>query len=375
MTTQSSAAGERLAYDPERLIKPAVRSMGAYQRQAPPATKPHRTVRLDWNESPHGPSPKARAALADFDHFHRYPEIDQANLRQALGEYIGAPADQIVVGAGLDDVLNTLGMLILEPGDRVIISEPTFGVYRPLFSSHGAEVLDVPLAPGWQLDVDAILEAAHGRTKLIIVCNPNNPTGNPFDPADVERICAEAHCVVAIDEAYAEFAGVNHVPLMEKYPNVAVMRTMSKFAGLAGMRVGYGVFPATLVDYAMQVMPAFCNVGTASGAAALASLQDLPYLEGIVSTIIADREALAARLREIPGVEPMPSATNFMLVKLPVEDAGPVAKELSDRGVFIRHFGAPHMHLQPYLRVSIGTTEENGIFADELENILEGRSA
>ena len=363
------------AFDPESMIKPAVRSMGIYVRETTPDRLPDRQIRLDWNESPHGPAPKARAALQEFEQYHRYPEFDAGSLRKALAEYLGCPPEWVIAGAGLDDVLNTMAMLLLEPGDRVIISEPTFGVYRPLFSAHGAEVLDVPLSRDWQLDVDAILGAVTDRTKMIVVCNPNNPTGNLFDPADVERICAEAPCVVVIDEAYAEFAGINHVPLMTKYPNVAVMRTMSKFAGLAGMRVGYGAFPAALVDYAMQVMPAFCNVGTASSAVAKASLDDLDYLTEIINRIIADREALAARLREIPGVEPMPSATNFMLIKLPVVDAGPVAKELANRGVFIRHFGRPDLHLKEYLRVSIGTTEENGIFANELEDILKGTGA
>ena len=366
----SSSASDNLTFQPERMVKPAVRSMGAYQRQAPPEQPPARNIRLDWNESAHGPSPKARAVLANFDKFHRYPEFDAAELRRSLAAYVGADPDLIIAGAGLDDVLNTLAMLLLEPGDNVLISEPTFGVYRPLYSGHGASVIDVPLTRDWQLDVDALLAAVDERTKLIMVCNPNNPTGNVFDPAAVERICAEAPCVVCIDEAYAEFAGLNHFPLMKKYANVAVMRTMSKFAGLAGMRVGYGAFPEALIDYAMQVMPGFCNVSTAATEVALASLQDLPYLQEITALIIRDREALADELRSIPGVEPMPSSTNFMLVKLPLENAGPVCAELARRGVFVRHFGRPDLHLQEYLRVSIGTREENTIFATELAAIL-----
>ena len=371
----SSTDSRQLQYDPERMVKPAVRSMGAYQRQPAPDTIPPRTLRLDWNESPHGPSPKARAVLSDFDVFHRYPEFDAATLRSALADYIGAEPDQMVIGAGLDDVLNTLAMLLIEPGDNVIISEPTFGVYRALFSGHGADVVNVPLSPTWQIDASAVLDAIDERTKFIVICNPNNPTGNVFDPKDVERICAEAPCVVCIDEAYAEFAGLNHLPLMRRYPNVAVMRTMSKFAGLAGMRVGYGAFPTSIVDYAMQVMPGFGNVSTAATAVVLASLDDLPYLQSITAKIIHDREALAVQLRQIPGVEPMPSSTNFMLVKLPLADAGPVNAELARRGVFVRHFGRPDLHLQEYLRVSIGTQEENSIFAEELAAILQGMGA
>ncbi|MCC6312511.1 MAG: histidinol-phosphate transaminase [Thermomicrobiales bacterium] len=343
--------------------------MPAYRREEPPATPPSRTIRLDWNESGYGPSPKALAALRDLRDLHRYPEIDAHTLRHALGVYIGAPGDQVIAGAGLDDVLNTLAMLLLEPGDRVVISEPTFGVYRPLFSSHGAEVCDAPLIADWNLDIDAVLDAAE-CAKLIVVCNPNNPTGNLFDPDAVERICAEANCVVAIDEAYAEFAGVNHLPLMDRYPNVAVLRTMSKFAGLAGMRVGYGVFPPALMEYLLRVMPAFCNVSAAATATVLASLEDLDYLNDIVARIISDREALIARLRAIPGVTPMNSATNFVLVRLPLADAGPVVRELATRGVFVRSFGRPD--LRPYLRVSVGSPEENAIFVDELQSILEG---
>ncbi|CAA9561365.1 MAG: hypothetical protein AVDCRST_MAG59-2638 [uncultured Thermomicrobiales bacterium] len=357
-------------YDAERMIKPAVRSMPAYQREEAPAPRPTREIRLDWNESAYGPSPKARAAIAAFDGFHRYPPIDAAPLREALGHYIGAPAETVICGAGLDDVLNTLAMTLLEPGDRVLISEPTFGVYRPLFSGHGAEVVDVPLAPGWALDPEALLSAADDRTKLIVVCNPNNPTGTLFDPAAVERVCAEAPCIVAIDEAYAEFAGVAHLPLMDRYPNVMILRTMSKFAGLAGMRIGYGVFPESLVGYALRVMPAFANVGAAAAAAAIASLDDLPYLDGVIARIVTDREELASRLREIPGVEPVESATNFLLVRLPVDNAGPIVAELGRRGVFVRHFGRPDLGLRPYLRVSVGTPEENAIFAAELEAIL-----
>ena len=366
----SSVAESRPTFDVESLIRPAVRAIPPYAREAEPESPPPRIVRLDWNESPYGPSPKARAALAAFDGVHRYPELDARSLREALGRYVGAPADQVVAGAGLDDVLSTLALLLIEPGDAVVISEPTFSVYRSLFAVHGAWVVDVPLAPGFALDAEGILAAIDERTKLVIVCNPNNPTGNLFDPAAVERVVAGAPCLVAIDEAYAEFAGVAHLPLMARYPNVAVLRTMSKFAGLAGMRVGFGVFPAALMPHLLRVMPTFCNVGAASAAAAIASLEDLPYLEGVVARIVADRDALAAELARIPGVEPFPSATNFLLVRLPMADAGPVVAALAKRGVFVRHFGRPELAIADCLRVSVGTPEENAVFLQELADIL-----
>ena len=198
--------------DLEALVRPAARATGTYHRTTAPAVTPPRSVRLDWNESPYGPSPRARAALARFPDVHRYPDIEARELRDALGRYVRVPGERVIVGAGLDDVMATMALLLIEPGDRVVISEPTFGLYRPLFETRGAEIVDVPLGPGFALDADGVVAAvAETAAKLVIVCTPNNPTGNLFDPAAVERVVAGAPCLVAIDEAYTEFAGSTHV--------------------------------------------------------------------------------------------------------------------------------------------------------------------
>lgn len=366
----SQVVGERVAVDLEGLVRPAARAVGQYQRQEPPVIPPARHVRLDWNESPYGPSPRAREAMVHFDQAHRYPDIDASELRGALGRYLGMPTDQIVAGAGLDDVFNTMAMLLIEPGDEVIISEPTFGLYRSLFTLHGARVTDVPLQAGFRLDAERIVAAVGARTKLVIVCDPNNPTGTLFEPSAIEHIVAEARCLVAIDEAYAEFAGVSHAPLMARNENVAVLRTMSKFAGLAGLRVGYGAFPATLMPHLRRVMPAFCNISAISAAAAVASLDDISHLGEIVSRIVADRDSLSLALRSLPGVEPLSSVTNFLLVRLPMADGGPVVAELAGRGVFVRHFPQPDLGIADCLRVTVGTPEENQVFVAELADIL-----
>ncbi|MCC7021395.1 MAG: histidinol-phosphate transaminase [Thermomicrobiales bacterium] len=366
----SQTVAPALTFDPARLVRPAIHDLPVYTREAPPETRPDREVRLSWNESPYPPSPKAIAALAAVAAHNRYPEFDAWSLREALGRYVGAPAEQIVAGAGLDNVLETLMALLLEPGDKVIVSEPTFSVYELLIQAHGGETVNVPLRPDFSLDAQAILDAIDERTKLVIICNPNNPTGNLLDPEAIERVVFEAPCVVAIDEAYAEFAGNSYLDLMKRAPNLAILRTMSKFAGLAGMRVGYGVFPEQLMPYLSRIMPGFCNVSAAATAAAIASLADVEYNRAIVARIVADRDALAAQLRQIPGVTPLPSATNFLLVRLPVTNAAPVVQELARRGVYVRHFGNPDHHIADCLRVSIGTPEENAIFADELEAVL-----
>jgi histidinol-phosphate aminotransferase len=244
-------------------------------------------------------------------------------------------------------------------------------VYEVLIKAHGGEVVNVPLRDDFSLDAAGILDAVDERTKLVLICNPNNPTGNLFDRSDVEQVVMEAPCLVAIDEAYAEFAGASYRPMMDRAPNLAILRTMSKFAGLAGMRVGYGIFPESLMPYLTRIMPGFCNVSAAATAAAIAALSDEEYNRDVVARIVADRDALADRLRANPGVEPLPSATNFLLVRLPVDDAGSVVRELAERGINVRHFRNPAFGIADCLRVSIGRPDENFIFADELEQILQ----
>jgi histidinol-phosphate aminotransferase len=361
-------------FDPERLVRPSLRNIPEYIPAEVPPGRTGRIVKLDMNESPYGPSPKAQEALATFTETHRYPDFQQVELRQALARYTGAPADNIICGAGLDDVLNTLMHAVLEPGDEVVISEPTFGVYRVLVSLYDGKIVDVPLRRAdFSLDAAGVLETIEDCSKIIIICTPNNPTGNLLDPAAVERVVAGSHCLVVIDEAYAEFAGRSHLELMERYPNVAICRTMSKFAGLAGMRLGYGIFPSSLMPYLAPVVPAFHNVSMATRVAAIASLSDTEYLQGIIGRIVRSRDELASRLAEIDGVVPLPSATNFLLVRLPVDDAGPVVQELANRGVFVRHFSRPDLEILDCLRVTVGTPEENDIFYNELTAVLASR--
>lgn len=358
-------------FDPSSIVRDPVRSTKAYTPAPRGEETVRESIRLDMNESPYGPSPKAQAAIASFVTSNRYPDFDQWALREAIASYTGVTAGQIFCGAGCDDVLNLLAQAVLEPGNEIIISEPTFGVYRMQANLQGATTVNVPLVEGFQLDPEAILAAVTGRTKYIVICTPNNPTGNDLDPAAVERIVQGAPCLVVIDEAYSEFAGTSYLDYVDSYPNVVVFRTMSKFAGLAGMRVGYGVFSRAMAPHMENIIQPCHNVSMVSGEAAIASLQDLDYLMGVVERIVASRNELAANLREIPGVEPYPSSTNFLLVRLPVDDAGPVASELADRGILVRHFGNPALGLSDCLRVTIGTPAENEQFLRELTDILD----
>jgi len=359
------------AFSFDRIVRPAVARIPSYHGADGAGKEVTRWVRLDMNESPFPPSEHVRRALAEFAGCNRYPDFAATEARAALAAYTGHDISQIVCGAGLDDVLNTLFQMTIDPGDEVIITDPTFGVYRALVAVYDGKIVNVPLkGDAFALDVDGVLAAVTPRTKVIVLCTPNNPTGNVLDYAGVERIAREAPCLVAIDEAYMEFAGVTHQHLVNELENTVVLRTMSKFAGMAGMRVGYGLFPKGMMAAMDKVTPAFHNVSVASAVAVKAALEDRATLQANLEAIIAERNRVSAELAAIPGMTVFPSATNFVLFRLPVPVAKPVAAELANRGVLIRNFPNPAGGLVDCLRVSIGSREDDDIFLKELRDIL-----
>jgi histidinol-phosphate aminotransferase len=364
-----------MTFEPEQMVRAHIEPVTSYTPGNSPAMDAT-AIRLDWNESPFGLSPKAQAVYDKFRTGNRYPDFNQTRLIQALASYVGTSPDRIIAGAGLDDVFTTTAITLIDPGDEVIISDPTFGVYRSLFGLHGATIVDVPLgpAPDFALDADGIIAAVTERTRLVIICNPNNPTGTLFDMATIESIVASVPCVVAIDEAYAEFSGTTHLELADRYPNVILFRTMSKFAGLAGYRVGYGIFPQALLPWIQRAAPAFYNLSAISTEVAIASLADLDHLRNNVSLLISERGRLRRDLNAIPGVEAFESAANFLLVRLPVDDAGEVHRALTQNNVFVRHFPDPRYGLQRYLRVTIGTPDQNDAFLHHLRAVLANES-
>jgi histidinol-phosphate aminotransferase len=359
-----------VSIDFSSLVRPHITPAESYAPGVSPENDPT-VARLDWNESPFPMTTSARQVLAGYTTANRYPEYSHIRLREALAAYMGVPASRIMAGAGLDDVFNTLAMTIITPGDEVIISEPTFGVYRHLFGLHGARIVDVPLnrENGYELDTDAILNAVGPRTKLVIICNPNNPTGNLFDPAAVERIAREAGTIVAIDEAYAEFSGTSHLDLANRYGNVVLFRTLSKFAGLAGFRVGYGVFPENLMPWLRQAAPPFLNISALGAEVGIASLADLDELERNRDWLLGERDRVQNALNAMPGVTTNPTATNFILFELPVP-AAEIAAQLAAKNVFVRQYKDPSLGLLNHLRASIGSERENNQFIDTLGPVL-----
>ena len=343
----------------EKLIRSDIRAIKAYipieptdilsQRIDIPAEK---VIKLDGNENLYGCSPKVKEALAKHD-YHLYPDPEQRELRKALGKYTGIDSKHIIAGSGSDELIDLILRLFIEPDDKVINCPPTFGMY--LFSTDvcGGKTVRIPRKQDFSVDVEAIKKAIDKRTKVIFIASPNNPSGDITAEPDILELL-KANIVVVIDEAYHEFSRMTVAPLVPNYPNLIVLRTFSKWAGLAGLRVGYGIFPANLVGHLMKIKQPY-NVNVAAQIAALESLRDLPYLQSTIKAIISERERLLTMLAELGWLKVYPSQANFVLCSVLRGNAKIIHQELQRRGIFIRYFDTPE--LQDCLRISIGKPE------------------
>ena len=314
-----------------------------------------RIVKLDANENMYGPSPKVLAALGDSTAWHVYPDISQQALNRALASYAGVRPEQIVATAGCDELILMLAQLLMLPGTEMIDCLPTFGVYALAVRIQGGAVVVVPRLreSDYALDVPAILRAITGRTRLIFVCNPNNPTGGLTPEHDIAALL-DTGVFVAVDETYHEFAGVTMLPLLARYDNLVIMRSMSKWAGLAGLRVGYGIFAPEVARQVQKLRMPF-NVNLAGYAAALASVEDKEYLLANVARIVSERARLYARLQDIPFLQRYPSHGNFVLCAVNGVSARVLRDEVEREGVLLRVYQGPY--LPNSIRFSIGKPE------------------
>ena len=317
---------------------------------------PEAIVKLDANENPYGPSPRAIQAVAGYPYYAIYPDPDQTLLRRALSAYIGQPVERILCGNGSDEIIDLLMRLFVEPGDVVVESPPTFGMYAFNTGVVGGKSIGVPRDAAFRVDVEAVAEAVYAhRAKLIFLPSPNNPDGSLLPRHAIQQLL-ELPAVVVIDEAYAEFSGETVVELVGQAPNLVVLRTFSKWAGLAGLRIGYGLIPECIIEHLWKIKPAY-NINMAGQAAAIASLEDIEYLMANVRSIVAERERMYPALQEIDGLRPYPSQANFILIRVRDGHAGELKAALEQRGILIRYFNKPG--LRDCVRISIGTPEQN----------------
>ncbi|KKM73979.1 hypothetical protein LCGC14_1405020 [marine sediment metagenome] len=324
-----------------------------------------RIVKLDGNENPYGPSPRVREALARFPYYHIYPDPEQRQAREAIADYVGASSAQIVVGSGSDELLDLTGRLFLSPGDDVVNAPPTFGIYEFVARTYGAQVVEVPRREDFALDLEPMEEALAAGAKLIFLASPNNPTGNAVAPEELERLLAH-DAVVVVDEAYAEFADGSFLALAAERDNLIVTRTFSKWAGLAGLRAGYGVFPPAVAETIRKIKMPY-NMNVAAQTAVLASLEDRVALVENVKLIVDERERMAERLAGFPWLRVYPSRANFLLCQVQGRPATEVQARLRERGVLVRYFDSPGV--RGCLRISVGRPEDTDRLVEALAEI------
>jgi histidinol-phosphate aminotransferase len=329
---------------------------------------PEDIIKLDANENPYGMSPRAREALANLAYGHIYPDPESRALRAALSRFTGAPAENLVVGAGADELIDLIMRITLNPGDTVLNCPPTFGMYAFDADLNNANVVNVPRNPDFSVDVDGILDAAEKFfPKLIFLTSPNNPDGSLLPQPVLQKLLA-LPALIVLDEAYIEFSGQkSSIHLIPDTSNLILLRTFSKLAGLAGLRVGYGAFPTWLMPTLWKAKQPY-NVNVAASAAAVASLEDPDYLEWTVKTLVAERERLFGGLSRLPWLSPYPSSANFILCRVsPQVNAAQLKAGLAQKhGIFIRYFNKPG--LADCIRISVGKPEQT----DTLLNALKG---
>jgi len=329
-------------------------------------------IKLDANENPYGPSPRVREALAQFDGFHLYPDPDQRELRAAIAEYADVDAGQLIVGNGSDELIDLLCRVYLEPEDEAIDCTPTFGMYRFSTELAGGRPLEAPRSADWSIDVDAVRESITQRTRLIFVATPNNPTGNGLGETGLEALL-DTGCLVVVDEAYVEFSDAgSRCGRVREHENLVVLRTFSKWAGLAGLRIGYGVFPAGIADHLWKVKPPF-NVNRAAEVAVRATIDDIENVQANVGRIIQERARMAEVLCTIPGFRVWPSAANFLLVQVLQGSAAALKDHLHRDGIAIRAYS--HPRLANAIRISVGRPSDTDAVVRSLRGWQAGEGA
>lgn len=324
-------------------------------------------VKLDANENPYGPLPAVAEALAEYPYYHIYPDPQQSELREGLSNFVGVPAEYILPGHGADELLDYLCRLFLQPGDAIINCPPTFGMYSFDAGLAGAQVIDVWRREDYGLDVAQIREVGEWRIdasetsplrmlnraqpKILFLTSPNNPSGNWLPDEELEELL-KLPLLVVLDEAYVEFADhAGRADWVLTHENLVVLRTFSKAAGIAGLRLGYAICPQWLMAALWKFKQPY-NVNVAAAVAGIASLRHVDEIMAVVDKIKAERTRLFGALREVPYLEPFPSQSNFILCNVVDRTAVALKQALEQQGILVRYYNKAG--LDNCIRISVG---------------------
>jgi len=358
----------------KEMMQPHIVSLPGYEFEDPMEVQaqklgvsPEHVLRMNLNENPYGPSPRVAEALAGFKDYNRYTDPIQREARAALSEYVGFGPEHIVAGAGADELIDLSMRMFLDLGDSVINCTPTFGMYAFNTRVCGGQVVTMPRDADFDVDVEAVAGAARSGAKMLIFASPNNPTGNLTSGERVRRLL-ELEIIVIVDETYHEFSGRSIVSLVREYPNLIVLRSFSKWAGLAGLRVGFGVMDPEVAERMLTMKPPY-NLSKAAELAMLASLDDREFLLAKAHSIAAERDRMRAMLSKVPGVKPWPGHANFVLCQLPEGMGKRVYDGLLRKGIFIRRYS--DSRLRDFIRITAGVPEHTDAVVKALQQVME----
>jgi len=321
-------------------------------------------IKLNTNENPYLPSPRAIEAMRNLDPdlLRRYPDPMARTFCSAVAEMLDVPVERVIPGNGSDDILMMISRACLQPGKRVAFAIPTFEFYEVQANIENATCVPLDCDPS-----EAARRLADENADVTFVASPNSPTG-VLTPAEVlDDLAGRLDGLLVIDEAYADFAGENALPLAAKHDNVLILRTLSKGYSLAGLRMGFAVGSPPVLEGLLKTK-AIYNVDAVACAAAAAAIGDQEHKNANARKVVASREALGEQLSELGFVFP-PSDANFLLVRPPEGNAGEIFEALKDRGILVRYFQHQAI-LADKLRITIGTDDQNAALAAALKEIL-----
>ena len=326
-------------------------------------------IKLNTNENPYGPSPKVLAALqAEIgDNLRLYPDPSSDRLKRAIADFHGVTPDQVFVGNGSDEVLAHTFLALLKHDAPLLFPDITYSFYPVYCRLYGIDYREIPLTESFEISIDDYRQANGG----IIFANPNAPTGRLLPLAEIERLLkTNGDSVVVVDEAYIDFGGESCAALVKDYPQLLVVHTLSKSRALAGLRVGYALGQAPLIEALTRVKDSFNSypLDRFAQAGATAAIEDREWLESNCEKVIASRARLVSALSAM-GFEVLPSGANFIFARHP-DFAGPVlAAKLRERNIIVRNFKQPS-RIAPFLRISIGTDAECGALVAAFKAIV-----
>jgi len=357
----------------ENLFCQSAQKMSPYSPIEPPdqiakrlGLPEEKIIKLDANENPFGTAPKVLDALSQGKYYHIYPDPAQVELRTAIADYADCHADNIVAGTGADELIDIVCRLLLEPAEKVISFTPTFGYYSHVIALNNGTYETYNREPDFSISLEKAKNINLAKVKLIILCSPNNPSGNILEEEVLDYFLSQ-DVVVLLDEAYYEFSKKTYISKIDQHDNLIILRTFSKCFGLAGLRVGYGIAAKKLAENVMRIKPPY-SVNVAAEVALKTCLNNISYYEDQVQQISNYRDWTQSELQKFKQLQVTPSLSNFILCRVIDFEAKVLRDKLEEKGILVRYFATDQ--LKNYIRISVGTKEQMETFVSVLKELI-----